>query len=373
LLHFVVINIAFGKTDDEHQEFPQLSKFLNFDDVKNRMSQLVLQIKKDDFREFKEIPFEGSSMIKKSNSYKYSVFLEYKQTPMQLFPTSISISKRQPPRGPFVTISFHPNSDVVSFYMEFMFEWTVRSQYDANGQLSSISLFDYTGTRNITFDKNEKIIKDSFLEHSDRIKQQIKKTKEELNTIVNDSSNILEYSIESEEYKIQNPEGIKNSEPLIKIDNIKSCCNAIIEGKTSQLIKKIITHRTEARINIYIFYSDHSIAFIALKDYSKNITYLFVFNNRVRLQRYLEGNIVFDMNMIGNEVEKTVSILPNSNGLEIKFHESGYPASYRNIVKGRLFGRQIEWNDKGEVISDIDLDIPKPWHDPSKKEEETTK
>ncbi|MDR2346385.1 MAG: hypothetical protein LBE18_09990 [Planctomycetaceae bacterium] len=54
-------------------------------------------------------------------------------------------------------------------------------------------------------------------------------------------------------------------------------------------------------------------------------------------------------------------------GIEVEFHISGYPASYRSIVGDRLYGRQIEWNDKGEVISDIDLDIPKEWKNTPKK------
>jgi hypothetical protein len=46
-------------------------------------------------------------------------------------------------------------------------------------------------------------------------------------------------------------------------------------------------------------------------------------------------------------------------GVEIKFHPNGYPSTYNTIVNNRLYGRQIEWNDKGEIISDVDLDIPK--------------
>jgi hypothetical protein len=56
-------------------------------------------------------------------------------------------------------------------------------------------------------------------------------------------------------------------------------------------------------------------------------------------------------------------------GVEILFHKNGFPSKYRTHVKqDRLFGRQIEWNDKGEVVSDVDLDIPKPWADAPKKE-----
>jgi hypothetical protein len=57
----------------------------------------------------------------------------------------------------------------------------------------------------------------------------------------------------------------------------------------------------------------------------------------------------------------------DGKGIEVKFHSTCYPATYKTIVKNRLFGRQIEWNDKGEVISDVDLDIPKPWADTPKK------
>jgi hypothetical protein len=59
-------------------------------------------------------------------------------------------------------------------------------------------------------------------------------------------------------------------------------------------------------------------------------------------------------------------------GVEIFFHGNGFPSKYCTHVKrNRLFGRQIEWNDKGEVISDVDLDIPKPWADAPKKATET--
>jgi hypothetical protein len=56
-----------------------------------------------------------------------------------------------------------------------------------------------------------------------------------------------------------------------------------------------------------------------------------------------------------------------SRGVEVTFHPNGYPAHYRTIIRNRLFGRQIEWNDKGEVVSDVDLDIPKTWADASKE------
>jgi hypothetical protein len=62
----------------------------------------------------------------------------------------------------------------------------------------------------------------------------------------------------------------------------------------------------------------------------------------------------------------------NGDGIEVKFHSTGYPASYKTIVRNRLFGRQIEWDEKGNVISDVDLDIPMPWADVPKPAPEPT-
>jgi hypothetical protein len=55
-------------------------------------------------------------------------------------------------------------------------------------------------------------------------------------------------------------------------------------------------------------------------------------------------------------------------GVEVLFHKNGFPSNYRTHARhDRLYGRQIEWNDKGEVVSDVDLDIPKEWKDAPKK------
>jgi hypothetical protein len=79
---------------------------------------------------------------------------------------------------------------------------------------------------------------------------------------------------------------------------------------------------------------------------------------------YLEGKIIAP-----DKFDGVPSLY--ETGIIIRFHPTGYPASYKTIVNNRLFGRQIEWNDKGEVLSDVDLDIPKPWADAPKKEEDT--
>jgi hypothetical protein len=84
--------------------------------------------------------------------------------------------------------------------------------------------------------------------------------------------------------------------------------------------------------------------------------YAFAKNSDGMPTLYLEGSINFP-----DKFDGIPSL--NEKGIIITFHSTGYPASYKTIVRNRLFGRQIEWNDKGEVISDVDLDIPKPWLD----------
>ena len=50
----------------------------------------------------------------------------------------------------------------------------------------------------------------------------------------------------------------------------------------------------------------------------------------------------------------------NGDGIEVKFHPMGHPASYKTFVKNELLGRQAEWDEKGNVISYIDTSSPMP-------------
>jgi hypothetical protein len=91
--------------------------------------------------------------------------------------------------------------------------------------------------------------------------------------------------------------------------------------------------------------------------------YFLRFDEESNVQFYQEG-------VIKQDYEKLPSYCgPIYSGTKITFHKNNCPALYRTIVKNRLFGRQIEWNDKGEVISDLDIDIPKPWADAPKNVE----
>jgi hypothetical protein len=59
----------------------------------------------------------------------------------------------------------------------------------------------------------------------------------------------------------------------------------------------------------------------------------------------------------------------NGDGVEIYFHPTGHPKSYRTIIVNRLFGRQIEWDEKGKILSNVELDFPKPLYKKLPEEE----
>jgi hypothetical protein len=103
--------------------------------------------------------------------------------------------------------------------------------------------------------------------------------------------------------------------------------------------------------------------------------YLSFKNNKLRI--YAEGDLPLSLlgyqNATFKDKIKRDDLSIDGNGIEVKFYPNGFPESCRNIIRNRLFGRQIEWNDKGEVVSDVDLDIPKEWKNAPKRNESQPK
>jgi hypothetical protein len=148
------------------------------------------------------------------------------------------------------------------------------------------------------------------------------------------------------------------------IDDILLCCNfPLFNKKNASGMLRIVNDHLQ------------SVIFCCDKKSGEGISgYYISWNKDNSPEIYAEGDISSILLLRHNENEVNGFISSNKisidgNGIEVLFHSTGYPASYKTIVKNRLFGRQIEWNDKGEVISDIDLDIPKPWLDAPKKVE----
>jgi hypothetical protein len=57
----------------------------------------------------------------------------------------------------------------------------------------------------------------------------------------------------------------------------------------------------------------------------------------------------------------------DGDGIEIHFHPTGFPKSYRTIIRNRLFGSQIEWDENGKIISNVDLEFPQKWKEAPEK------
>jgi hypothetical protein len=159
------------------------------------------------------------------------------------------------------------------------------------------------------------------------------------------------------------------------------------KGDIEATVKKHIKEKQ----NNYKKYGFESIRAAALAN--KNgifvIKYIFSIDNKAKcfffdkdgnLLMYINGQINLEKHydVENSNEQKNIRNTPENyridgNGIEMIFHSTGFPKSYTKIAKNRLFGRQIEWNDKGEVVSDVDLDIPKEWKDAPKKNESQTK
>jgi hypothetical protein len=160
------------------------------------------------------------------------------------------------------------------------------------------------------------------------------------------------------------------------LQSISNCYKNVRDGDVRKLltIQGFDKHPTnDIYINI-VFAKKHieSVMCSQLFNEGRYACYM-QFDEQEQLTTYRLGNLIKPTNQTNSIGLNTSNKTPHGidgSGTEVKFHSTGYPASYKTIVKNRLFGRQIEWNDKGEVISDVDLDIPKPWADAPKKDDD---
>jgi hypothetical protein len=105
---------------------------------------------------------------------------------------------------------------------------------------------------------------------------------------------------------------------------------------------------------------------VAASDTSSYPTGVYMmFDDKSHVKLWLSG----DFRNIDPDDERKITNPPkvrysiDGNGVEIHFHSTGFPKSYRTIIKNRLFGRQIEWDEIGKVISNVDLDFPQKWNE----------
>ena len=183
------------------------------------------------------------------------------------------------------------------------------------------------------------------------------------------------------DYKVQVPDMPKNRELNQSLNRVVGYEKAVRHGNVFHLLKELYLRREgNSSVYVHFYFYKNTLAQVWVR--KGEFRYVFDYGEDNRFRNYTQGHV----DIIDDQRQVQPHSVPrmykpgeypryaiNGDGIEIKFHSTGYPASYKTIVRNRLFGRQIEWNDKGEVVSDVDLDIPQPWPDAPKRADEEEK
>jgi hypothetical protein len=146
-------------------------------------------------------------------------------------------------------------------------------------------------------------------------------------------------------------------------------CAGIAKGEPGPVIENPLFEIEERMACLVEFYFLEDYISDVFVDYGGMMAY-FTFDSDNNLRRYMVGNLfpAFPTDVDTKYPEKhRRQYYIWEHGNELRFHANGYLATFRNIDNNHLFGPQVEWNDKGEVISDVILDIPKKWKDSPQK------
>ncbi len=386
LLFLVVLSVAFFANGSKPEtEFPQLSAEVNYADVKKRMEWRhdILQEGKG-FHEYCNHP--ALERVRNAPNYETNLSFYYnygKSKKEKLHLSTIMVNRKSLKRSPGVDIVFFDNG-IIGFYKEFLLGRYVIVNIEKTGQLSHVSFEDFLGERKIQFDEDEKILSDTYQKFDRKRIQVRQENQQQIEEEIRDSIEAGYTDIQKrlpKEWQLKLPERIRDRTVRDRLSKIDEFHQATVAGDSYPLVENPVFDLDEAvlraneriaPVNIRISYCGKNVAFVGVKkaENFRTIGYFIVYDEYFRLQKYVEGEIEFDPNLTGHETAKTAKLSlkdvgtdrnRRASGLEITFHPTGYPATYKTIVKERLFGRQMEWNDKGEVISDVDLDIPKPW------------
>ncbi|MDR0604739.1 MAG: hypothetical protein LBG80_10590 [Bacteroidales bacterium] len=375
--------IDYSLGDEPEALFPQITDEEKFEVISERITWMNDIIQKGiSFHELKKHTFPG---FLKVPFYENSVTLFYKRTEKnQLRLVGAEIGKVFPSfsvgKNLSAHLSLHENR-TIGFYCEFMQGHNLEIFFDEQGKLNRITLTSLSGERKISFDKKEQVLTETFTKHKEEELNEYQKHRKQWESEIQDYKNKItkiKPEISPKEWKIKIPDKLHDKTIRNRFLQIEKCHQSIIEGKVLPLLDNKVFFKPDinySRIQyVNIIYSGNSVTFVGVHEHEnfRTIGSFLVFDDDYCLKKYVEGEIEYNQNLIGHEVAKTAKLfLENgkASGLEITFHSNGYPSNYRTIVKERLYGRQIEWNDKGEVISDVDLDIPKPWLDAPKNVE----
>jgi hypothetical protein len=382
LLLFVFLSVTlFSREGKPETEFPQLSAEVNYADVEKRIEWTKDFLQKGTgFHEW-----FGHPALKKFNSvpgYESRLIFFYRKFANKKYRLgTIMISKKFPKRSPGVYIGFYDNV-ILGSYEEFILGCYITVRTTETGKLSNISFENLVEGREIKFDDNEKILTDTYKKLNQKSIQIRLENKQQMDEEIR-ASITAGYTDaqkkEPKEWQLKLPEKIKDRGVRSRLLRIGEYHQAVVAGNSRPLVENPVfdvdaeTFRINdgsIRLTVQVSYSGKKVTFVGVEraENFRDIGYFMVFDEHSRLQKYVEGEIEFDQNLTGYEVTKSAKLSlrdlvteknRRASGIEITFHPTGYPASYKTIVKGNLFGRQAEWNDKGEVIFDEDYDIPK--------------
>ncbi|MDR3234920.1 MAG: hypothetical protein LBT46_14880 [Planctomycetaceae bacterium] len=342
-------------------------------EIKERAMWFACSLQKENFHLLKEHPFPGFTVINTSSLCQTGIVFFYGRNKAGIRLRGAEINKKIPQRSIYSRVGVSSKFEPLS-YEEFMQAYDLYTILDEEGRFTSITFHNLEGKRKITFDSDERILTNKFEEYSKERQEKRTEFRKLFEQEIQDScKQTAETKYEaSTDATTKIPAALKHKDVMETLQRIKSYRLAVVAGKTLPFLDNAVFPQPityDKTIYVYIFYDGNNVTLIGVKEsaFDENIGSFMVFDEQSRLQKYAEGVIHFDLNATGRNAVKTAVIPPKGSGTEITFHTTGYPARYRTIVKGNLFGRQIEWNDKGEVISDVDLDIPKPWADAPKK------
>jgi hypothetical protein len=177
------------------------------------------------------------------------------------------------------------------------------------------------------------------------------------------------------DYKLLLPPKTNHTKFVTTFKHIVEYDSCIRSGNVKNMIKNAVFDKQPSTVYAEYYFYERSLASVwlyYLPQHKDKYGCFFTYDKSGRLIRYVRGETYVKRNSgeISNSDVTYPTCAIDGSGIDVRFHTTGYPASYQTIANNRLFGRQIEWNDKGEVLFDVDLDIPKPWADAPKKEED---
>jgi hypothetical protein len=382
LLYLLFVSVTlFLRGDKPETEFPQLSAEVNYAEVEKRIEWATDFLQKGTgFHEwFKHPAVNNFNNVPNYEGCLAFYYRKFEDKKCRL--GTILISKKSPKRSPGVFIGFLDNG-IIGYYEEFLPGRLITVRIAETGQPSKISFAHFVEEREIKFDKNSKILTDTYKRLNQKDIQFRLENKQQMDEEIRDSVTAgytAAQKKEPKECQLKLPENIKDRGVRSRLLRIVEYHQAIVAGNPHPLVETpVFDFEAESFrknggyfiLTASVFYSGQKVAFVGVRHLEnfRDIGYFMVFDEYARLQKYVEGEIEYNLNQRGYEVAKSAKLFlrdivfeknRKASGIEITFHPTGYPASYKTIVKGNLFGRQAEWNDKGEVIFDEDYDIPK--------------